>query len=278
MTISQCNIWSKVLLLVALFFAGGAAQGAEKYGFSAGLKRCALWDTFFPISFQIPDLQNARFAPKPVFNVIYIAGDDTQHMDDFFDLYSVGGKPVWPMTPLLADGRSQPKCRKNGDCIESGKGGVGKGVSAYDSIVSEAALKNDAKKVLADSPYTGGGILWLYLPTRKLKLLRVEFFTPSRGTYGPISDKGYVEPLFFEYRATGKHDEMELTAMGGTAAGNNFNGVNLPPKIKLTWLSAIQIWLQRDGNSGNLWQDLIPYTNMVYFNETQMAQVPSNCQ
>ncbi|WP_434132412.1 hypothetical protein [Enterobacter cloacae] len=286
MNISHSKNWSKILLLAALFLAVQSVHGAQKYGFSAGLKRCALWDTFFPISFQIPKMDTMRFHPVPVFNVIYIAGDNTQHMDNFYDLYKLGGingPRVWPEKPYLANGKSLPKCRSDGECIESGKGSVGKGISAYDEILGAEDFKNDTKKVLSDGPYTGGDILWQFLPTRKLKLLRVEFFTPSRGTFisvsGPISDNGYVEPLFFEYRAIGNGDEMELKKVGGTAAGNNFNGVKLPNKIKLTSLSAIQVWLGGKGKDPNhLWEDLIPYAQVVSFDEKQMAQVPKNCQ
>lgn len=79
------------------------AYSDSKYGFSSSIKRCPLWDTFFPLSFQVPDDKATRNA-NPQFNIIYITGGNVKHMDDFEAFYYPGAIRVWPQVPYLATG------------------------------------------------------------------------------------------------------------------------------------------------------------------------------
>lgn len=262
--------------MLVLLASSEAVFGAQKYGFSSGVKACALWDTFFPISFKIPnDLLTVNYS-QPMFNIIYVADGNIKHMDDFYDLYRVRSEDVWPTSPDLANGRSNAICQNNGDCVPLAVGGVGKGVSAYNDILGDEFVRNDTIKVMSNSPYSDGTISWLFLPTRKLKLLRIELFTPYKTSVNNFAVAS--EPLFFEYRATGNGDEMKLTEKGGTSVGGNINDVMLPSKLKLTTLSAIQIWLYRGGNSSEAYAGLLPAAQVISFTSGQMKLIPENCR
>lgn len=274
--------WQKHFILAMFSACSLTAHGGENYGFSSSIFPCSLWSTFFPISFQVPSDDLTRNFVRPVYNIIYITDDKIKGMDDFYDLYNVKGKYVWPTTPTLTNGRKTPVCRKVGDCVIKGYGGVGSGVSAYYDIVSE--FPSETVKVHSDSAYSDGSISWVFLPMRKLKLLRIEYFTPyTEDTYVPLpyrnsESKKYTEPLFFEYRATGNGDEMMLRESGGTTYGANFNNVKLPQYIRLTHLSAIQIWLNTKDSDGDPWRRIYPSTTTVNFTDSQSALIPANCQ
>ena len=257
--------------LLLLIISASPAISANKYGFVSDIRRCSLWDTFFPLSSQVPNDKATRNA-DPRFNIFYITGTRVKHMDDYTDLYYPGGVRVWPQSPYLTPGQNTAICQNAGECVTPGRGSVGKGISAYNNLKSE--FPNDTIKVGTGSAYDDGDITWGFLATRKLKLLRSEYFTPYTGT--DSVHVGYVEPLYFEYRETGNGDEMQLVAMGGTARNGDFSRVKLPQKIKLTALSAIQIWLVREGDGA--YQDLLPAAGVVYFTSSQMALIPENCR
>ncbi|WP_148677738.1 hypothetical protein [Klebsiella sp. RIT-PI-d] len=250
------------------------AHGAAIYGFAQ--PKCSLWSTFFPVSFQvssdmavIPGLVDAETAG---FNIFYITGGDFHNMDDYYDLYTINGGHVWNNTsPWLINGRNAVMCKGSSDCVKSGTGSIGKGISAYNSLKAEFPDENI--KVASDRPYSNGDIDWYYIPTRRLKLLRVEFFTPNKGSMPGTSQ--YVEPIFFEYRETGNGDEMKLYEMGGTARGADFSHVKLPETIKLTTLSAMQIWMSTA--SGKPYENVMPYGKVVPFTDSQIAMVPKGC-
>lgn len=247
------------------------AHGAAIYGFAQ--PKCSLWSTFFPISFQVDsDMSVFEDAERAGFNIFYITGGDLQNMDDYYDLYTISGGHVWNNTsPWLINGKDAVMCKGSSDCVKSGTGSIGKGISAYNSLKAE--FPNETIKVASDRPYSNGDIDWYYIPTRRLKLLRVEFFTPNKGV---ISGTGkYVEPIFFEYRETGNGDEMKLYEMGGTARGADFSHVKLPETLKLTALSAIQIWMST--GSGKMFENVIPYGKVVPFTQSQLNMVPENC-
>lgn len=269
----KVNYIKPLLILSYIIMLGISldANASSKYGFAFSIKPCPLWTTFFPLSFQVPDDKGTRNA-SPQFNIIYISGDTVKHMDDYYDLYLPGNVRVWPERPFLINGKDTAICLSSGQCVTSGYGSVGKGISAYNNIVAE--FPDDKVKVLSDSAYGNGDITWIFLPLRKLKLLRIEYFTPYTGRES--IHFGYVEPLFFEYRSTGNGDEMQLKSKGGTARGGDYSRVKLPEKIKFTSLSAIQIWLEREG--GAAYQDLLPAAATVNFTQQQLALVPENCQ
>ncbi|MBJ8366378.1 MULTISPECIES: hypothetical protein [Citrobacter] len=274
MNIKPQSICQRALLLGALFLASVTAQGAQKYGLSDSLQYCELWDTFFPLSFQVPSSNWVSNYSKPELNIIYISAGKRKHVDDYIDLYTINNQSVWPSR--LISGRDSAFCQNDGGCVAKGKGSVGKGISAYKDLVAE--FPDDDVKIFSGSPYYDGTLSWISLPVRYLKLLRVEFFTPYSGPVGVFTDSynPYVEPLYFEYRATGNKDEMQLTAVGGTAAGANFNGVNLPDKIRLTSLAALQVWLS--SSTGDPWKTLLPYAHTVDMTTSQKALIPDNCK
>lgn len=274
MNIKPQSICQRALLLSALFLASVTAQGAQKYGLSDSLQYCELRDTFFPLSFQVPSADWVSTYARPKFNVIYISAGKRKHVDDYTDLYNIKNQFVWPSH--LMSGLDTAFCQNSGNCVTKGKGSVGQGISAYKDLVAE--FPDDDVKVLANAPSYEGDLTWYSLPIRYLKLLRVEFFTPYSGPVGVFTQSynQYVEPLYFEYRATGNKDEMQLTAVGGTAAGANFNGVNLPEKIRLTSYAAIQVWLS--SSTGDPWKTLLPYAHTVDMSDSQKALIPDNCK
>lgn len=270
MKVNYRNAWA-ILFCIVMLGMSLDVGASSKYGLAFSIKPCPLWQIFFPLSFQVPDDKETRNA-SPQFNIIYIAGDTVKHMDDYYDLYLPGNVRVWPQSPFLLNGKDTAICLSSGQCVTSGYGSVGKGISAYNNILAE--FPDDKVKVLSSSAYGDGDITWFFLPLRKLKLLRIEYFTPYTGRESVHF--GYVEPLFFEYRATGNGDEMQLKGKGGTARGGDYSRVKLPDKIKLTALSAIQIWLEREGDAA--YQDLLPAAHTVNFTQQQLALVPANCQ
>lgn len=279
MTTKRQNIWLNSILLCTLALTSGIANADQKYGFSDSLRPCTLWDTFFPISFQIPSDTITQNFVKPAFNIMYIAAGNYQHMNDFADLYKIGNSSVrvWPTDPYVLSGNDAAICQDSGSCVTKGYGAVDKGISAYKNLAAE--FPNDNIVILSDVANRNGNITWFYLPTRYVKLLRIEFFTPYTRPVGSFSDKynEHVEPLYFEYRATGNKDELQLFASGGTVSSANFSGVKLPNKIRLTALSGVQIWLDTISDA-NPWARLIPYAHTVDFTESQMAIVPANCK
>lgn len=279
MTTKRQYIWLNSILLCALALTSGIAHADPKYGFSDSIRPCALWDTFFPISFQVPSDVSIKNYSKPVFNIMYIAAGNFQHMNDFADLYKVGNSSdrVWPTNPYVISGDDSAICQDSGACVTKGYGAVGKGISAYKNLAAE--FPNDNIVVLSDSPYYNGDAAWYYLPTRYVKLLRIELFTPYTGPvqYFSADYNEHVEPLYFEYRETGNKDELQLVASGGTVSSANFSGVKLPNKIRLTALSGVQIWLGTT-SAADPWDRLIPYARTVDFTNSQMAIVPANCK
>ncbi|HHK9551815.1 hypothetical protein VB265_13170 [Enterobacter sichuanensis] len=275
--------WYKPLLLAALTLSSLTAQSAEKYGFSAGIRPCPLWSTFFPISFMVPGDNLTESYVKPIFNVIYISDSNLKTMDDFFDIYNINGSNIWPSNswPYVGNGRDKAVCQNDGDCVTKGYGQVGRGISAYKKIKTE--FPGETVKVMSSTAYGDGDITWFELATRKLKLLRVEYFTPYTGDGNlPLvlrnsDNEKYTEPLFFEYRATGNGDEMKLEETGGTAYGVNYDNLNLPVYIKLTRLSAIHVQLHKKSSNNNPWQRIYPSVGMVSFTDKLTALVPASC-
>lgn len=264
LTIKKLWMIFAVLILMASPLQGRAAN---KYGFGDVLGACSLWQTFFPLGFRKANTSLSNINAEV--NIFYVTMDGIKGMDDYVDLYSVQGTTVWPTEPWLFKGDAPPICTTASEC-QSGQGTVGKGVSAYNSLLSE--YSNGTLKVAQQSisPTSTTNSTWFFLPVRMLTLLRIEIFIPNKIPDG----KNASEPFFVEYRGTSDDGNLKRTDIGGTA---DFSRVNLPETINLNNLSGIEIWL----NNTN---DLKPISGFVpegaaYTLTTSMSGiVPDNCK
>ncbi|MEB4676971.1 hypothetical protein MXL54_19635 [Enterobacteriaceae bacterium G50] len=259
------KIWLSGLMLLA-FSSASSADG--KYGFApGGISQCSMWTLLFPISFQIP---NDDIPVK--FNVIYVEGDGIKGMDEYYDFYKTPyGQSAWPVNPVTSTGDDTPVCTKVNECYNYGPGGVGYGQSDYNNI---HAKYGDATKVMTNVPNADTSLTWFYIPVRKLKLLRVELFTPYTGTVAV--HQGYVEPVSFEYTATGNSDELRLTDMKSTADNSSF--IILPTTFRPTHTLDIQVWLTKTGDTA--YQGLTPqaHIDQIQSNDARLQQIPENCK
>lgn len=250
-----------------------SSQAANKYGLGDVLNDCSLWPTFFPLGFRalLPSSVLTTLATNAEINIIYISANDVKGMDDYIDLYSVNGSTVWPEEPWLLKGNSTPVCTGASECQDR-SATVGKGVSAYASLKSE--FPNEKIKVSQQTikSSNSSNSTWFFLPTRKFKLLRIEFFMPNHFNDGDY----YSEPLYVEYRDTGNRNELKRVAMGGTAAGSDFNRVNLPEILNLPTTQGIEMWLVRENNKP--YSGLLPAAMAYPLTGSMSSIVPDNCK
>lgn len=262
------SIFFAVALLSGISTSG---QAANKYGLGDVLNDCSLWSTFFPLGFRalLPS-SFTELATNAEINIIYINAD-VNGMDDYIDLYSVNGSTVWPETPWLLKGNSKPACTGASEC-QNRSATVGNGVSAYASLKSE--FPNEKIKVSQQTikSSNSSNSTWFFLPTRKFKLLRIEFFMPNNFNDGDY----YSEPLYVEYRETGNRNELKRVAMGGTAAGADFNRVNLPEILNLSTTQGIEMWLVRENNKP--YSGLLPAAMAYPLTGSMSSIVPDNCK
>lgn len=272
------NIFSRKTMAVlgCLWFVFSTPQAfsAEKYGLGDILRICPLWSTPFPVGFRMPEPSLlAKFELDMAVNLIYISADNTADIDDYTNLYYVDGVETWPG---ILKGNATAACKTSSACQKSSSGTVGKGVSAYDSLAAEFAGEDLRVAQKSIDPTDKSPFTWFYLPVRKYKLLRIEVFVPNQLDDGV----GHSEPFFVEYRATGNRDELQRVSMGGTAAGANFNGVNLPETLRLTQNSGLEIWLNHSTSSNPTddVSDLLPYAKVFPFRSEQLASLPESCR
>lgn len=257
--------------VLSLFFLKGAIA-TGKYGFSASDigNSCGLANTLFPLSFKYNQGDGKLVNMK--FNVFYVH-NGVDGMDDYVDFYTSteGGVAYWPTAPVLAKGKDKPLCTGTQECVTPGKGGINKGVSDYTRLAQQYPADGQLK-IIADIAPTDGSRYKYLIDTRKLKLLRVEVFTPY--TDNTPMHVGYVEPAYFEYVSDGGNT-MKLTSSGTTAPNytSTFTS-SLPQEINLNLLSDIQI----DLTGGSNFSDKRPQVKFVDLNPTLMNKVPAACK
>ncbi|MBE3514034.1 hypothetical protein [Enterobacter cloacae complex sp. I2] len=260
-----------VTVLLSLVSANVAAE--QKFGFGTRQGSCSLWLMPFPISLKRSYYNVPGW--KYDFNVIWIDDTGNKGLDNYVDLYTSAGNSTWIKDIL--NGSDKPICTKTdgSGCVQAKFAAVGHGVSAYDQIKKE--YSGDKVKVFSGSMDENGDYYWIYyLPVRKVKLLRVEIFTPFTG--GKEIDES-VEPLFFEYRKTGAGDELHLTSSGSTAPKNS--GIVLPDTISLTkTISEINVWVEDPyvSEAPNAWDNVKPGTSFISTSAAQVAAIPEACQ
>lgn len=260
-----------VTMLLSMVSANVAAE--QKFGFGTRQGSCSLWLMPFPISLQRMYYNVTNW--KYDFNVIWIDDTGNKGLDSYVDFYSSSGKSTWIKDIL--NGSDTPICTKTdgSGCVEPKYAAVGHGVSAYDQIKKE--YSGDKVKVFSGSIVENGDFYGIYyLPVRKVKLLRVEIFTPF--TDGRDIDMS-VEPLFFEYRKTGAGDELHLTSSGSTTPRNS--GIVLPDTISLTkTTSEIHVWVEDPtvAEAPYAWNNVKPGTSFISMSAAQVAAIPEACQ
>lgn len=253
------------LVAAAMLFCTADSLAGGTYGFGNS-KGCDLWRLPFPISLQQPGNERQDYDV----NLIWIDDDSVSGMDKYYDFYQDhNGRSSWPSSPIGAIGGSKPYCTGSTECVTSGHGSVGKGISAYDNLVNE--FSKDAVNVYKFRPNGAGNLTWLYLPTHKVKLLRIEVFTPYTGYVGSLV--GYEEPIYFEYRATGNGSEMKLKEWGSTADKQNY--IDLPETFDPVLVSDIQVWFTRYGRYDPA---IYPKTAIHSLSDEQIARVPGSCK
>lgn len=266
---------SVIIAMALLSSISPSGQAANKYGLGDVLNDCSLWPTFFPLGFRalIPG-SFVTLVTNAEINIIYISADDVKGMDDYIDLYSVNGTTVWPEETWLLKGNATPVCTGASECQDH-SATVGKGVSAYASLKSE--FPNEKIKVAQQTikSSNSSNSTWFFLPTRKFKLLRIEFFMPNNVKDGDY----YSEPLYVEYRETGNRNELKRVSMGGTAAGADFNRVNLPEILHMPTTQGIEMWLVRaNKNPTKPYSTLLPAAMAYPLTVSMNSIVPDNCK
>ena len=256
-----CAAW----ITACTLFSSGSALADAKYGFAA---RCDLWSTLLPISFQHDVNDNEHH----VYNIIWIDGEGVSGLESYYSLYRHhSGASTWPNG--IASGKDTPQCTGTYNaCAYEDWGSVGKGISAYDSLKRE--FPSETINVTSGNLARTSDALWLYLPVRKFKLLRVELFTPYTSGPGNKASQTYNEPLSFEYRATGNGSELKLQSWGSTS--DITSSVKLPNVFNPTETAEIQVWTDEHNNHD--WSGLDPAVTVDSFTTEQMKLVPESCR
>lgn len=254
------------LITACVLFSSGSALADARYGFAA---KCRLWSELLPVSFQHDPKDNEPHT----YNVIWINGEGISGLDADYSLFQLNnGVSNFPAN--VGSGRDTPQCTKtyNG-CAYEDWGSVGKGISGYDSLKSE--FPSETVKVASGSlPQYDGSLQWIYIPVRKLKVLRIELFTPWVSGATHAASKSYNQPLYFEYRATGNGSELKLKSWGSTS--DITSAVGLPDVFNPVDVVGIQAWTDEHNNHD--WSGLDPGAGVVYLTEEQKKSVPGSCR
>ncbi|MDH1126968.1 hypothetical protein [Enterobacter sp. GD03975] len=263
--------------IIAAFITACAALtslngiAAQKFGFGTVTKpssdSCSLWGSLYPISVQQPEDEPVKY----YVNFIWVEANSYKGIDEYADFYITPySQNAWPSSiNILTDG-GQAFCMGDGECTSATVSEVNKGISAYENLKAEFP---DKKVSVVKAQPDGTGILkWFYLPLRKVDLLRIEVFTPLGSL---TADNEYVEPVFFEYRATGKGSELKLHEWGSTSDDKTY--ISLPETFNPVLTSDIQVWFTRTNQAGPAW-GITPKAHIDFVTTAQSDRVPSSCK
>lgn len=243
------------------------ALAQSTYGFGSAKGQCSFWTMLFPISLQQPDDEPMDYKV----NIFWIGADSIVGMDNYYDFYETPyNQLAWPSG--AAAGTSTPVCTGQAECVTAGIGSVGRGISAYDSIKQE--FPNETVKVYSGKPDGSGKLTWVYLPVRKMKLLRIEVFTPY--TDKVAAHVGFVEPLWFEYRATGSGSQLKLKGWGSTTAKEHQGEIVLPDTFDPVTTIDIQVWFGRWDSAA--YQGVTPKAHIDPASSAQIDRIPASCK
>lgn len=300
--------------IAAALFVSTDVLADAVYGFGSH-QQCRGLEMPFPIGIQQPGNSEAEH----YFNVIWV--DDTNTgLDKYESLYINGnGVKSWfpnisPSTYVYPDdihctGGLDYSVDRSG-CVWPAFADYDHGVSAFKLLQDEFGAKN--VKVIKGQPDSSGKLTWVYLPVRKVKLLRIEWFTSTQPTKNPDDSmgNGSPEPLFFEYRATGNGDELKLVtgtrempaipwakglvdeyiATAAVARSVKITGSTLEDQSRfdisilkdtfsMTKYSDIQFRLLYKNYKGSDWESLVPTAQFNPFNADQLKTMSTlmNC-
>jgi len=233
---------------------------------------CTFDTMLFPISFQhssdSDDLMDFYY------NIIWIDGTNNQGIDSYYNFFipPYNNQNGWPAG--VGSGKDTPKCTgttPSTACANTKYAKKNHGVSAYDFLKSEFG-ENSLKVMSGKITATGNSLNWLYLPVRRVKLLRIEVFTPPE--IRTISTTDFSpEPLYFEYRGDG---ELTLKESGTTThyANKNMPSVYLPQTFSPVLSQDIQIWF------GNIesYNEVEPRAHIDPLTSSMLNQIPAGCK
>ncbi len=249
----------------ALLTSSGSLATSATYGFGGGAGACSFWNMLLPITIQQPNDEPAEYQ----FNVMWVADDGVTGMDEYYDFFTTPyGQDGWPAG--VAVGTDTPFCIGDTECVTPGIGYVGGGISAYKTLLQEFG---DKLKVESGQPWGDGRLYWIYLPVRKLKMLRIEVFNPYQGGVGV--HKGFVEPISFEYRPSG-NGKSQLKKVDQKSTAKNQSFISLPDLFDPVKTSDIQVWFQRTDKALAL-QGITPKAHIDPLTAEQQKRIPAGC-
>lgn len=244
-----------------------SALAGNAYGFGSLNGGCSLWSMLYPISVQQPDDEPVSY----YVNFIWIEEDSYKGMEEYADFFTTPyGQNAWPSGVNILRDDGKANCTGDDECTGADISEVNIGISAYNNLKAEFPDKK--VNVAKVRPNGAGALTWVYLPLRKVDLLRIEVFTPM-GLIG--TSNTYVEPIYFEYRATGNGSELKLKEWGSTSE-NNTSYIILPDTFNPVLTSDIQVWFTRTSSKPTA--GITPKAHIDALTSAQIDRVPSGCK
>lgn len=248
-----------VLISAGMLFPAGDTLAAGTYGFSGASKNCPLWGTLFPIRFYHARLKGLTFEV----NIIWIDDNTVENLPKYKELYhSPDGTSTWIIDPIVLIPGTNAFCEGASDCVKNGS--VNRGVTRYQELVAE--FPNEEVHVTKLTPNTDGYWTHVYLPARKVKLLRIEYFMLN-------DNPDLVEPIYFEYRAAGKGSQLALKEWGSSLPDSYLSSVNMPDIFDPSLTSDVMVKLEAQFASVQ-----VPKIAMETYTQQQLDIVPDSCK
>lgn len=262
--------------IIAAFITACAALtsfngiAAQKFGFGTvtkgGAGACPLWAMLYPISIQQPEDEPARY----YVNFIWVESNSYKGIDEYPDFFTTPyNQDAWPKGANIMRDGGQAYCVGDDDCTSADISELNKGISAYNNLKAE--FPDQHVSVVRTRPDSKGELVWYYLPLRRVDVLRIEVFTSLN--VGMFNQ--YVEPIYFEYRATGKGSELKLKEWGSTSDNKSY--ISLPDTFDPILTSDIQVWFTRTSNDSPT-SGITPKAHIDALTSAQIDRVPSGCK
>lgn len=255
-----------VLISAGMLFPVGDTLAAGTYGFSGASKKCPLWGTFFPLRVTHGKFKGVTFKV----NIIWIDDNTVENLAKYKELYHApDGTSTWITSPLVAIPGTEAFCQGASACAPNGDGSVNRGATKYNELVAE--FPNEDVHVAKLTPDTDGYWSNVYLPARKVKLLRIEYYAISGSR--TLDDVRLVEPIYFEYRAAGRGSQLALKEWGSSLPDSYLSSVNMPDLFDPSLTSGVMVELTGIGAGIH-----VPTVAMETYTQQQLDSVPDSCK
>jgi hypothetical protein len=257
-----------VLISAGMLFPVGNTLAAGTYGFSsASNKNCPLWGTLFPLRFRHDRFKGIDYAV----NIIWIDDNTVESLAKYKELYhTADGTSTWITSPPVSIPGTQAFCEGATDCVPDGS--LNRGVTKYRELVAE--FPKEDVHVAKFTPDTNGYSSNVYLPARKVKLFRIEYYSINGSP--KLNTTNLVEPIYFEYRATGKGSQLALKEWGSSLSAMSIPwvaDVNMPDIFDPSLTSHVLVELTGQGGGVDK-----PTVVMETYTQQQLDSVPDSCK